>query len=84
MCVCVCVCVCVYTHTHRDIYTLIYIYIHTYTYTHTMKYYSVIKKNEIFPFATTLMDLEVLCLMKYVRQILYDITYIWNLKNTTN
>ena len=27
-------------------------------YTHTMKFYPSIKKNEIFPFATTQMDLE--------------------------
>ena len=31
-----------YTHTHT----------HTYTHIHTMEYYSVIKKNEILPFAT--------------------------------
>ena len=29
-----------------------------YTYTHTMKYYPDIKKNEMFPFAATWMDLE--------------------------
>ena len=29
-------------------------------YIHTMKYYSAIKKNEILPFATTWMDLEVI------------------------
>ena len=28
------------------------------THTHTQEYYSAIKKNEILPFATTLMDLE--------------------------
>ena len=32
------VCVCIHTHTH----------------THTMEYYTVIKKNENLPFATTL------------------------------
>ena len=41
-----CVCVCIHTHTH----------------THTMEYYSAIKKNEVLPFATTWMDLEVIML----------------------
>ena len=29
---------------------------------HTMEYYSAIKKNEIMPFATTWMDLEIIIL----------------------
>ena len=33
-----------------------------YIYTHTVEYYSVIKKNEILPFATTWMDLEIIIL----------------------
>ena len=40
-------CVYIYTHTHT------YTYTHTYIHTHTMGYYSVIKKNEILPFAIT-------------------------------
>ena len=44
-----------YTHTHTQIHT------HTHTHTHTIKYYPVIKKNEILPFATMWMELE--CIM---------------------
>ena len=36
-------------------------------YVNTMEYYSVIKKNEIMPFATTWMDLEIIILSE-VRQ----------------
>jgi len=44
------------------------------------------KKDEILPFATTQIDLEYIMLSKSDRenQILYDITYMWNLKNKTN
>ena len=38
------------------------IYIYTYTHTYTMEYYSAIKMNEIMPFATTWMDLEIIIL----------------------
>ena len=47
-----------------------------------MEYYSAIKKNEILPFAATWIDLEIIIPSKSdrERQILYDITYMWNLK----
>ena len=54
----------------------------------TMEYYTAIKKNEILPFAATWMDLEGYYAKwnksDRERQILYDITYMWNLKNTAN
>ena len=40
------------------------------------------EKKESLPFAVTWMDLEGIMLNE--RQILYDITYMRNLKNTTN
>ena len=56
-------------------------------YIYTMKYYSAIKKNEILPFATTWMNLEIIILSE-VSQTEKDknsiITYMWNLKNKTN
>ena len=42
------------------------------------------KKNEILPFATALMDPECIMLSEISHtekgQILYDFTYMWNLK----
>ena len=53
-------------------------------YIYTMKYYSAIKKNEIMPFATTWMGLEITILSEIKsdreRQISYDMAYMWNLK----
>ena len=45
------------------------------------------KKNEILPFAATWMDLEGIMpseICQKDRQILYDITYMWHLKYTTD
>ena len=45
------------------------------------------KKNEILPFAATQMDSEGIILSEMSdkeRQISYDITWMWNLKNTRN
>ena len=41
-----------------------------------------LKKNEIMPFVTTWMDLEIIILSKSdrERQISYDVTHMWNLK----
>ena len=50
-------------------------------------YYSAIKKNEMLPYATTWMDLEGIMLSKISqteKDKYCDITYMWNLKNTTN
>ena len=44
-----------------------YTHTHTHTHTHTMKYYSARKKNEIMPFATTWMDLDII-LLNEIRQ----------------
>ena len=46
-----------------------------------MKYYSAIKKNGVLLFAAIWMDLETVILSEVKqRQILYDILYMWNLK----
>ena len=50
-----------------------------------MEYYSAIKKNDMMPFAVTWVDPEIIILSEVSdreRQILYDITYMWNQKNT--
>ena len=41
-----------------------------------------IKKNEIMPFAVIWMELEFSILSEVIRERkIYDITYMWNLKN---
>ena len=56
-------------------------------YIYTMEYSSAINKNAVMPFVATWMDLEIIILSEVSqteRQISYDITYMWNLKNDTN
>ena len=46
-------------------------------YIYTIEYYSAIKKNEIMPFATTWMEVDIITLSEVSqRQIPYDITYM--------
>ena len=49
----------------------------------TMEYYSAIEKNEIMAIAATWMNFKIFTLNKPAkeRQILYDIAYMWTLKN---
>ena len=58
--------------------------IHTHTYVHTQNGLLSHKKNAILPFAEHEWTWRALCQVKQVRQILCDITYMWNLKNTMN
>ena len=53
-----------------------------YTHTYTMEYYSAIKKKENLSFAVAWMGLEDIKWNKSARerQILYDLTYMWYLK----
>ena len=54
-------------------------------YIYTMKYYSVIKKNEILPFATTWMELEGIMLSEIrERQKSYDFTPMRTLRYKTD
>ena len=64
---------------------------HTHTYicrcTHTLEYYSAINKYKIMLFLATWMDLENIILGEMSdreRQISYDITFTWNLRNKTS
>ena len=47
-------------------------------YIYTMEYYSSIRKKEIMPFATTWLNIILGSIR--VNQKLYDLTYIYNLK----
>ena len=53
-----------------------------YIFIYIMEYYSAIKKNEILPFTITWTALEGIMLIEIKkRQILCDLTYMWNLEN---
>ena len=50
-----------------------------------MEYYAAIKENKIMPLAAIWMDLEIKwSKSERERQMLYDSTYMWNLKYGTN
>ena len=52
-----------------------------------MKYYSVIKKNEILPFATTWMELECIMLSEISqseKDKYHDFIHMWNLRKKTD
>ena len=56
-------------------------------YIYAMEYYSAIKNHEVLPFAAIWMDFAGILLSEISqteKDKLYDITYIWNLQNTTN
>ena len=71
-------------HTHRNTHT----HTHTHTHMHTLDYYSTIKQNEIFPFATTWMDLEGIMLseINQIEKHKYCMSSLimWNLKSEKN
>ena len=46
-----------------------------------MEYYSVIKMNEIIPFAITWMDLETTILSKVRQRNTHSITHMWTLND---
>ena len=52
-----------------------------------MEYYFTVEKNEILPFVTAWIELGDIMLSEISqteKQILYVLTYMWNLKNKTN
>ena len=51
---------------------------------YTMEYYSAIKKKEIMSFAATWMDLQIVRLSEVTERQISYITYIQNLKKSTN
>ena len=73
VCVCVCVCVCVYTYTHI---------IHTYIQNGMLLSHKKEWNNTIYSYKYGLRDYHAKWSKpNRERQISYDITYIWSLKN---
>ena len=66
----------------------IHIYIYVYTHTHIYNGILLSHRKEIMAFAATWTDLEIYhtkqSQSERERQILHDITYMWNLKYDTN
>ena len=50
-------------------------------YVYTREYYSVIKKNEILPFAIMWMELECIMLSEISQRKTYVLTHVWNLRS---
>ena len=81
------VCVCVYIYMWYGIYMCVYMYIYHTHIMHTMIYYSAIRKDDV----AICRDMNGLG-KHYAkwnkpdreRQILYNMTYMWNLKNSAN
>ena len=66
----------------KDEYMCVCVYLYVYKHIHTVEYYSAIK-NEILLFVTVWIDLEYIMLGEIREiQILYDLTYMCNLKIT--
>ena len=55
--------------THANVHT------HTHTHTHTQEYYSVIKRNDILPFARTWIDLGGIMFSKISQKKINTIQY---------
>ena len=60
-------------------------WIKTMWYMYTTEYYSIVKNNEVMPFAATWVDLEIIIQseVNQTKKDEYYITYKWNLKNDT-
>ena len=68
---------------------MVYTHTHTHTHTHTQEYYSAIRKNEIMPFVTLWVDLEIIILSERSQKekdncrITYMQSKIWQMNLST-